>query len=68
MPLLTTSRDDHLAEHCRDDYCRRLPCVLYKAGYRNGYQQGYAEGYAAGSAAGFAAGFAAGMASGGGAS
>ena len=31
----------HLAERCRDDYCQRLPCRMYKAGYEAGYQQGW---------------------------
>jgi hypothetical protein len=59
----TRGKNDHLAEHCRDDLCPRLPCRMYKAGYRNGYEDGYARGFLDGEAAGFAAGFAAGTAS-----
>ena len=49
----------HLAEHCRDDYCHRLPCRMFKAGYRKGYEEGHAAGYADGYDAGFQAGWAA---------
>jgi hypothetical protein len=56
--------NDHLAEHCRDDLCRRLPCEMFKAGYRKGYDDGYQDGYAAGYGAGYAAGYSAGYSAG----
>jgi hypothetical protein len=59
----TRGSNDHLAEHCRDDLCRRLPCEMFKAGYRKGYDEGYEDGYAAGYGAGYSAGFGAGVAS-----
>lgn len=61
-----TGSNDHLAEHCRDELCHRLPCRIYKAGKRDGYDEGYNRGFLDGEAAGFSAGFAAGAASAGG--
>ena len=56
--------NDHLAEHCRDADCPRLPCRMWKAGYEEGYRRGYDDGYAAGYGAGFSAGFRAGFSEG----
>lgn len=58
-----TAAGDHIAEHCRDEYCPRLPCRMYKAGQADGYDKGYDRGFLDGEAAGFSAGFAAGAAS-----
>lgn len=49
-----TAQPQHMAETCRDDSCRRLPCVLYKRGYRDGYERGLEAGFRAGFAAGVA--------------
>lgn len=32
----------HLAEYCKDDYCPRLPCRMFKAGYEKGFADGWA--------------------------
>jgi hypothetical protein len=58
------SRNDHLAENCRDDGCPRFPCRMYREGFMAGYRKGYADGEAAGRAAGFAAGYSAGYSAG----
>jgi hypothetical protein len=55
--------NDHMAEHCKDELCHRLPCRMYKAGKRDGWDEGYDRGFIDGEAAGFSAGFAAGAAS-----
>jgi len=55
---------EHLAEHCRDEGCPRLPCRMFKAGYRKGYDDDYSAGFAAGYSAGYSAGFSAGLAAG----
>jgi hypothetical protein len=57
---------DHLAEHCRDELCPRLPCRMFKAGKAEGYDEGYSRGWIDGEAAGYSAGFSAGAASAGG--
>lgn len=58
--------NDHMAEHCKDELCPRLPCRMFHAGYRKGWDEGYQQGWFEGEAAGFATGYAAGMPSGGG--
>jgi hypothetical protein len=59
----TRGNNDHLAEHCKDELCPRLPCRMYKKGRQDGYDGGYFVGFRDGEAAGFSAGFAAGAAS-----
>jgi hypothetical protein len=54
----------HMAEHCKDAGCLRLPCRMFKAGYRKGYEEGYEDGYAAGYGAGYSAGYGAGFSAG----
>jgi hypothetical protein len=57
--LTQPGTSQHLAEHCRDDWCPRLPCRMWKAGYERGYEDarlagdyasGYSEGYKAAAA------------------
>jgi hypothetical protein len=31
MAYTRTARNDHMAEHCRDELCPRLPCQMFKA-------------------------------------
>ena len=64
MAAMTSARNDHLAEYCEDETCRRLPCEMFKAGYRKGYDRGYAQGFQDGEAAGYAQGYNAGFAAG----
>lgn len=45
--------NDHLAEHCHDELCRRLPCEMFKAGYRKGLADGESRGHARGRAEGY---------------
>lgn len=44
--LYGATATDHLAEHCRDELCPRLPCRMYKAGYWAGYEDGRIRGQA----------------------
>lgn len=46
------ARPRHLYQRCRDDDCRRMPCVAWK----EGIEQGYADGESAGFEKGFRAG------------
>lgn len=54
---------DHRYQLCRDEYCDRFPCRLYKEGRRNGCEEGYLLGYNKGYADGYGAGFPDGLAS-----
>ena len=58
MGLLTGNAAEHRYEHCRDDYCQRFPCRVYKQGYADGYRDGHLAGYAEGYTEGFAEGYA----------
>lgn len=62
-PVTVTASGQHLAEHCRDDYCMRLPCRMFRAGYRKGFEEGHAAGFADGYASGYSAGYSAGSSS-----
>lgn len=46
--------EEHRYQLCKDEYCERFPCRVYKEGYRNGYEDGYGAGYSAGFAEGMA--------------
>ena len=59
MALLPGTQEEHRYQLCKDEYCDRFPCRVYREGYRNGYQDGYQAGTAAGYAAGFGDGMAA---------
>ena len=48
MGLKNGSDDEHRYQLCKDEYCERFPCRVYKEGYRNGFEDGFAEGYGAG--------------------
>lgn len=58
MGLKNGSDDEHRYQLCKDEYCERFPCRVYKEGYRNGFEDGFAEGYGAGYGAGFSDGLA----------
>lgn len=58
MGLLASTAEEHRYQLCKDEYCERFPCRVYKEGYRNGYEDGYGAGYGAGYSAGFAEGMA----------
>ncbi len=55
MALLPGTQEEHRYQLCRDEYCDRFPCRIYKEGYRNGYEDGFGAGYAAGFGDGMAA-------------
>lgn len=48
MGVAAPTREEHRHQLCRDEYCDRFPCRIYKEGYRNGRDDGRAEGYADG--------------------
>lgn len=49
----------HEYADCRDPFCKRFPCKVYREGYEAGKQDGYSDGYDEGYSDGFAAGSAA---------
>jgi flagellar biosynthesis/type III secretory pathway protein FliH len=55
MGLTAGIQEEHRYQLCRDEYCDRFPCRIYREGYRNGYEDGYGEGYGAGFSEGLAA-------------
>lgn len=62
-PVTGTPSGQHLAERCRDDWCNRLPCRMFKAGYERGFEGGKGAGYASGYSDGYSAGYSAGAGS-----
>ena len=50
VPATSTSHDYRF---CRDPFCQRFACRVYKEGYDDGYGAGSAAGYAAGYAQGY---------------
>ena len=53
MGLTAGTQQEHRYQLCRDEYCDRFPCRIYKEGYRDGYgdrvsprlrRPGYADG------------------------
>jgi flagellar biosynthesis/type III secretory pathway protein FliH len=63
MAVQAGTREEHRYQLCRDEYCDRFPCRLYKEGFRNGREEGFRNGYDEGYADGYGAGFSAGLAS-----
>ena len=57
MGLKNGSGDEHRYQLCKDEYCERFPCRLYKEGHRNGFEEGYQKGYEEGYANGYEAGY-----------
>jgi flagellar biosynthesis/type III secretory pathway protein FliH len=60
MGSTTDTAREHRYQLCRDEYCERFPCRVYKEGQRDGFDDGYTRGYSVGFAAGYSAGHAAG--------
>jgi hypothetical protein len=58
MALAAGTDAEHRYQFCRDEYCDRFPCRIYREGYRNGHADGQAAGYTAGYADGFSEGLA----------
>jgi flagellar biosynthesis/type III secretory pathway protein FliH len=58
MALAAAAGTEHRYQLCKDEYCDRFPCRVYKEGYQNGYEGGYGAGVAAGYASGFEDGIA----------
>jgi hypothetical protein len=57
MGLRTSSPQEHRYQLCKDEYCERFPCRVYREGYDAGYADGHGAGYSAGAADGYAAGY-----------
>lgn len=53
MALLAGIPAEHRYQLCKDEFCDRFPCRVYKDGYRDGCQDGYGQGYESGRADGF---------------
>jgi len=53
MAPLPGAREEHRYQLCRDEFCDRFPCRLYKEGRGDGEQYGYQRGRAEGYAEGF---------------
>ncbi len=62
LEVLTNARTQHDYRRCRDEWCQRFACRVYKEGWRDGYARGHAEGEAIGHAEGYSEGYAAGAA------
>ena len=61
---LLASGTEHRYQLCRDEYCERPWCRIYKEGVADGYGAGYSAGYDAGHASGYDAGYSDGAAGG----
>lgn len=48
-----TISTEHDYRRCRDEYCDRFPCRVFREGFEAGHAAGMAEGYAAGYAEGY---------------
>ena len=57
MGVRAGTSTEHRYQLCRDEYCQRFPCRVYKEGYRNGYDEGHRHGFDEGFAAGYGEGF-----------
>jgi hypothetical protein len=62
--LRAPTADEHRYQLCKDEYCERFPCRVYREGYEDGYADGHGAGYGAGRTDGYAEGYAAGYAAG----
>lgn len=56
MGLQATGTDGHRYQLCRDEFCQRFACRVYREGYADGHGAGAAAGYAAGYGDGYAQG------------
>ncbi len=65
MGVRAGTQQEHRYQLCRDEYCDRFPCRVYKEGWRDGYDEGrrrgydegFTDGYSKGHADGYAQGF-----------
>jgi len=64
MGLNLGSDGEHRYQLCKDEYCPRPWCRIYKEGYQNGHEDGYREGFDEGYAKGYEEGFGAGYGAG----
>ena len=63
MGVRAATGTEHRYQLCRDEYCERFPCRIFKEGQQDGDSRGYERGWAEGNAAGYGTGFADGLAS-----
>jgi hypothetical protein len=55
MGVQLGTSEEHRYQLCRDEYCDRFPCRVYREGYRNGAEDAAAEAYDRGFTDGIAA-------------
>jgi hypothetical protein len=48
MGVRTDTSTEHRYQRCRDEFCDRFPCRIYREGRRDGYQEGYQRGWSEG--------------------
>jgi len=58
MGARTDTRQDRRYQTCRDPFCDRFPCRVYREGHRDGLDEGRRRGYDEGFSAGFSEGLA----------
>jgi hypothetical protein len=58
MALQAAGTDEHRYQLCRDEWCQRFACRVYREGYADGHGAGHVAGVAEGYAEGYAAGYA----------
>jgi hypothetical protein len=63
MAVRMPAQQEHRYQLCRDEFCDRFPCRVFKEGYRDGFEDGRRRGYGEGYAAGYGAGFSEGLSS-----
>ena len=56
MGVRERTQQEHRYQLCRDEYCERFPCRVYKEGHRDGLEEGRRLGYDEGFVAGFSEG------------
>jgi flagellar biosynthesis/type III secretory pathway protein FliH len=59
MGVRAAEGTEHRYQLCRDEFCDKFPCRIYKEGRRDGYEDGHLHGWNEGYADGYSAGMAA---------
>jgi hypothetical protein len=62
MGVRAATGAEHRYQLCRDEYCDKFLCRIYKEGQRDGDDQGFLRGWNEGYPAGYGAGFTDGVA------
>ncbi len=56
MGVAERTSTEHRYQLCRDQFCDRFPCRVYREGRRDGHDEGRRQGYDEGFVAGFSEG------------